>query len=180
MLDCDFNGRITWAEQEFSHFGVGLALHRVAINRKNAVAKSQAGARGWRIREGGANVSVYVGAFAHVLNGGSDSEVLRPLFSAEGGVFNRIEIGRVRIQDAQHPGDRGFEDSVVVELTSVNMVRLNDGEGFGEVALNHRRRDRRRIRLTVRSGGVRGALGSGRRPPGRPVLLTNNECWDRQ
>src|SRR5437868_12009451 len=106
MLDGDLNGGVMRSEQKLSHFRIGLAYLRVAINGENAVAKAQTGPGGWRIRESGANVRVDVGAFVHVLDRGPDSHVLRPLLGAEGRVVNRIEVGRVRVEHAQHPRDR--------------------------------------------------------------------------
>src|ERR1044072_8427070 len=102
MLDRDFDGRATRAKQELSHFRVRLALHRIAVDGRNPVAESQSGASGGRLRGGGADGSVGLGAVAKVFNRGSDTEIFRALLSAERSVLNWIEIGRVWIQDAQH------------------------------------------------------------------------------
>ena len=116
MLNCDLDGVAARSEQKLSHFRIGLALHRVSVDRENAIAEAQAGASCWRIREGGANVCIDVVAFAKIFDGRSDSEVFRALLSAEGSVFSRIEVSRVRIQDAQHAADRRLEDRVVVQF----------------------------------------------------------------
>src|SRR5690349_21245900 len=100
MLNSDFDSRAARAQQKLSHFGIGLALHRIAVDRENAVAKTQTGTGGWRIRKRRTNVGIDVGALAHVLDRGTDSVVFRALLRTERGVFDRIEVSRMRIEHA--------------------------------------------------------------------------------
>src|SRR5689334_25441513 len=122
MLDSDFDGCTARSEQKLAHFRIRLALHRIAVDGENAVAKSQSGAMGGRLRESCANEGIDLFAVAEVFDSGADSEVFRALLGAERSVFNWIEIGRVWIEDAQHPADRRLEDCVVIQFSAVNVV----------------------------------------------------------
>src|SRR5687768_15966365 len=106
MLDRDFHCRTARPQQELANFGIGLALHRLSVDRRNAIAEAQAGAMGRSFREGGANVRIYVSAMPTVFYRGSDTEVFRPLFGAERCVSGRVEVGRVRVEYAQHAHKR--------------------------------------------------------------------------
>src|SRR5829696_2504126 len=122
MFDSYFDGCATRPEQELTHFRIGLPSHRVAIDGENPIAITQAGAPGWRLREGGANVSINVFPLTKIFDRGADSHVLGALLGAERGVFDWIEIGRVWIQHAQHAADRRLENVVIVQFPAVNVV----------------------------------------------------------
>src|SRR5215813_30236 len=105
MLDSDLHRCVARSQQELAYFRIGLALHRLAVDRENAVAVTQSGTRGRRFREGGADECIDVRAFAKVFDSCPDSEVLRTLFGAERGVFDRVEVSRVWVEHAQHTAD---------------------------------------------------------------------------
>jgi len=101
---------VTKSGTNFFHGGVFEYLRDESLNANDPITKAQSGAVGWRFREGGANESVDVVSFAKIFDRGADSHVFRALLGAERSVFNRVEIGRMRIENTEHAADRRFED----------------------------------------------------------------------
>ena len=126
----NFDLRALGAFQELGDLPGVEAFAGFVVDFQNGVAWADSGF----IRRGAEHRSDYVGEILARRYGHANAIIAALLLFLEAGVLLGIEEIRVRVEDAEHIGDRAIVDGFV-GVDRRGVIMLDDGENFGEAAV---------------------------------------------
>ncbi len=116
-----------------AHFGRRLAMHRHSVNRVDAIAKSQPGARSRRVLKSCRDVGLNRIADGVILDGRANAKVLAALIRLQLVEFFLVEIVRMWIECPQRANDGRLVDVIEIQLIPLDVVLLNHAQRLVEI-----------------------------------------------
>src|SRR6185503_13365562 len=127
-LDDELGQSASWPAELLTDFGKRLAENTDAVYLDDLIAVTKSRSIGRCVLESGFDIGGYyvAGLITEITDRCADTEISRALIGTKLLEFLCVEVVRMWVERVEHPVDRAFNDTVIIEFLTSDVIRLDD------------------------------------------------------